>query len=159
MLTRTFHLLSAIFSSLPFQKYFSKRTRDQKYNLHLITMKPLFPFAQFDFWGLGVLKSVLCDFQARETKFALLVCINLRVWKRVCLPRLLVSDIYQDFAHLAEKSACDMKSYTCHLSPNSVSLCDEVVVLTPAPHCKVCNRKLVLQNMETNFKSSFNIIP
>ena len=117
VLPKTTHLFPAICSSIPFQKYFSKISGDQKYNLHLITMKTLF--------HLLSLTSGSCDnfyftFRKGQPSLQALVCINLRTWKRVCLG-LLVNFLYQGFSHLAEKNIYKIENYTCHLSLNSIS--------------------------------------
>ena len=58
VIPKTIHLDPAICSSLSFKKYFSKITRNQKYNLTFNYYEISFSFTYFDFWDL-VITSIL----------------------------------------------------------------------------------------------------
>lgn len=113
LLPRTFHLLSALCFSPPFQKWFSKRTREEKYNLHLIMMKFLFHLLSL-VSGVMTYQSLAFYFQVRANKF---VSTSL-YWTEdleKSLSQTLVYFFYQGFPHFDEKDICKF---------NSMSLCN-----------------------------------
>lgn len=103
VLQKTFHLLPAICSFSSFQKYFSKRTRKQKCNLHLINMKSLFGLLHLISGFSWYWNHLWFTSRSGKTSWPLWVCINLRM-----CPRLLASHLQHDFSGLAERNVWNL---------------------------------------------------
>lgn len=86
-----------------FQKYFSKRTRKQKCNLHLINMKSLFGLLHLISGFSWYWNHLWFTSRSGKTSWPLWVCINLRM-----CPRLLASHLQHDFSGLAERNVWNL---------------------------------------------------